>query len=79
MLGVYPIITSLAYLIFPLTPDWPIFARTLVLVPLMVLAVVYFVTPTIHRLAGPWLHPPVYTPVLKSEMVPEPLQEPVHS
>jgi len=59
MLGVYPIITGLAYLIFPLTPDWPIHARTLVLVPLMVLSVVYVVTPAVHRVAGRWLRPPV--------------------
>lgn len=67
MLGVYPIITALVYITFPLTPDWPVFARTALLVPPMVLSVVYIVTPAVHRIAGRWLRP---EPVRREEPVP---------
>lgn len=74
MLGVYPIITGLAYLIFPLTPDWPVYARTLLIVPLMVLTVVYVISPAVLRLGGHWLFPPVRMPEVTPEPVPEPVQ-----
>jgi antibiotic biosynthesis monooxygenase (ABM) superfamily enzyme len=49
MLGVYPLITGLSYLIAPLTTDWAIWQRTLVLGPLMVFAMIYGLIPTIQR------------------------------
>lgn len=40
LIGAYPLITSLLYLVFPLTEGWSIWQRTLVIVPLMVSAMV---------------------------------------
>jgi formate-dependent nitrite reductase membrane component NrfD len=41
LIGAYPLITSLLYLVFPLTEGWSIWQRTLVIVPLMVSAMVW--------------------------------------
>jgi len=51
VLGVYPIITLLTYVVFPLTAGWEIWQRTLVVTPLMVALMVWGVIPTIHRFA----------------------------
>ena len=50
--GVYPLITVLLYVIFPLTEGWAVWQRTLVLVPLMVGAIVWGITPFIHARLG---------------------------
>ncbi len=47
LLGVYPLITVLLYLVLPFTQGWPIWAVTLVVAPLMVSIMVYFLIPTI--------------------------------
>lgn len=48
-LGVYPLVTCLMMLIGPLTAGWRIWQRTLVLVPIVVLSMVYVIIPFIHR------------------------------
>ncbi|MCL6706041.1 hypothetical protein M8R20_03410 [Pseudomonas sp. R2.Fl] len=50
--AVYPLVTALLYLLFPLTEGWTLWQRTLVLAPIMVLSIVYGVAPAIHRNFG---------------------------
>lgn len=54
-LGVYPLVTLLLYSIIPLTQEWSIWQRNLVMVPLIVLCMVYFIIPTIHKRLHRWL------------------------
>ena len=49
---VYPVITVYLYAIGPLTTGWEMWQRTIVLVPLMVLTIVFAVTPAINRYFG---------------------------
>lgn len=46
-LAVYPLVTLGLALLLPLTPGWPLPARTLVLVPLIVTAMVWVIIPFI--------------------------------
>lgn len=50
--GVYPLITTILYVVVPLTEGWAIWQRTLVIVPVMVPAMVFGLMPVIHRLVG---------------------------
>ncbi|KKB10938.1 hypothetical protein VE25_15500 [Devosia geojensis] len=52
VLGVYPLITLYLYAIFPLTDGWQLWQRTLVLVPLMVLSIVFGLMPFIQKRFG---------------------------
>lgn len=52
LLAVYPLVTALIYMIFPLTEGWQAWQRTLVLTPLMVVSLVYVVIPTIQARFG---------------------------
>jgi len=52
MVAVYPLVTALIYIIFPLTEGWQAWQRTLVLAPLMVIMLVYVVIPTIQARFG---------------------------
>ncbi len=52
LVAVYPIITLYLYMIMPLTEGWALWQRTLILVPLMVGTIVFFVAPTIQRHFG---------------------------
>lgn len=56
MAAAYPLVTTLLYLIMPLTPDWALWQRTLVLVPLIVSAMVWVLIPRVHRHFGGFLH-----------------------
>ena len=51
-LAVYPLVTGLIYIIFPLTDGWQAWQRTLILVPIMVVSLVYVVIPAIQRRFG---------------------------
>ncbi len=51
-IAVYPLVTALIYIIFPLTEGWQAWQRTLVLVPLVVVSLVYVVIPTIQARFG---------------------------
>lgn len=46
-LGVYPLVTLGLMLLLPLTPGWPVPARTAVLVPVIVTAMVWGIIPFI--------------------------------
>ncbi|HEV7275539.1 MAG TPA: hypothetical protein VGN80_04565 [Devosiaceae bacterium] len=50
--AVYPLITMLIYVIFPLTDGWAIWQRTLLLAPIMIAAMVYGIAPRIQRHFG---------------------------
>ena len=51
-IAVYPLITGLILVIFPLTEGWAIWQRTAVLVPLMVISIVYGIGPLLQRYFG---------------------------
>ncbi len=53
--GVYPLITTLLYVLAPLTEDWTIWQRTLVIAPIMVVAMVFGLIPTLQRRFAGWL------------------------
>jgi len=52
MIFVYPLVTVLLYAINPLTVGWTVWQRTLILVPLIVVAMVWGITPFIHSRFG---------------------------
>ncbi len=52
LLAVYPFITALLYVVFPLTDGWPLYARTLVVAPLMVVAMMFVIMPLLQRQFG---------------------------
>ncbi|MCW5713611.1 MAG: hypothetical protein KIT43_03735 [Bauldia sp.] len=52
LVAVYPLITTLLYVILPLTEGWPTWARTLILAPLMVVSIVFFIAPRVQRHFG---------------------------
>ena len=58
-LGVYPLITALLYIIFPITEGWETWQRTLVIVPLMVAAMTWGLIPGVNRLFGRFINTPV--------------------
>ncbi|XKG99768.1 hypothetical protein LG281_14075 [Pelagibacterium halotolerans] len=58
MLGVYPIITALLYVVLPLTAGWAIWQITLVVVPMMVPMIVFGLTPFIQKTFGRFIQVP---------------------
>lgn len=52
---VYPLVTLLFYGLGPLTEDWPGWQRTLVMVPVIVLSMVFVIIPSIYKYFGRWL------------------------
>ncbi|WP_163272880.1 hypothetical protein [Chelativorans alearense] len=57
--GVYPLITGLLYLIFPLTEGWVLWQRTMVIVPIMVVSMIWGLIPFVQRTFRGFLNPPV--------------------
>ena len=55
VLFVYPVVTVYLYALLPLTAGWPMWMRTLVLVPLMVATIVFAVSPAINRFFGAFI------------------------
>ncbi|THV17464.1 hypothetical protein [Rhizobium rhizophilum] len=49
LLVIYPFVTAILYVLMPLTEGWPIWARTALLAPIMVLSIVYGIAPTIQK------------------------------
>jgi len=49
LLVIYPFVTGILYVLMPLTEGWPIWARTALLAPIMVLTIVYGIAPAIHK------------------------------
>ena len=48
VIGAYPLITALSYLIAPFTTDWATWQRTAILSPLMVVAMIHGLIPIIQ-------------------------------
>lgn len=57
LLGVYPLITLLLYLILPLTDGWPIWQRTLLIAPIMVTIMVWGLIPGVQNLFRTFINP----------------------
>ncbi|PSJ54925.1 hypothetical protein [Pseudaminobacter soli (ex Li et al. 2025)] len=57
LLGVYPLITTLLYVVSPLTEGWSIWQRTLIIVPIMVTSMVWGLIPGVHKLFSGFINP----------------------
>jgi len=57
MLGVYPLITGLLYIVIPLTEGWSTWQRTLVIVPLMVVTIIWGLIPGVQKLFSGFINP----------------------
>ena len=55
MVGAFPLITLLLAATAPVTGDWPLALRTLVIVPIMVSGMVFAIIPLVQRWAGRWI------------------------
>jgi len=49
LLPVYPLITVLLYIVMPLTEGWAIWQRTLLIAPVMIISIVFFVAPMVQK------------------------------
>lgn len=52
VVAVYPLITAVLYIVTPLTEGWPIWARTLVIAPVMVISIVFVIAPRVQKHFG---------------------------
>ncbi|MES0067791.1 hypothetical protein NKJ73_18420 [Mesorhizobium sp. M0074] len=59
LLGVYPLITAILYVVFPLTQEWQIWQRTLVIAPLMVSIMIWGLIPSVQRAFRGFINPAV--------------------
>ncbi|TIT21758.1 MAG: hypothetical protein E5W70_15410 [Mesorhizobium sp.] len=59
LLGVYPLITAILYVVFPLTQEWQIWQRTLVIAPLMVSIMIWGLIPGVQRAFRGFINPTV--------------------
>ncbi|MBH0237346.1 hypothetical protein [Methylobrevis albus] len=57
LVGVYPIITLILYVILPLTDGWATWQRTLLIAPIMVGIMVWGLIPTIQQRFAGWINP----------------------
>lgn len=57
LIGAYPLIVAIQAAIQPFTADWPIWARSLLVTPLMVAGMVFVIIPFIHRRLSGWIRP----------------------
>jgi antibiotic biosynthesis monooxygenase (ABM) superfamily enzyme len=49
LVPVYPLITTILYIVLPLTEGWTIWQRTAVIAPIMVFSIVFFVSPFVQK------------------------------
>ncbi|ESX68140.1 hypothetical protein NKJ87_24790 [Mesorhizobium sp. M0027] len=59
LLGVYPLITAILYMVFPLTKEWQSWQRTLVIAPLMVSIMIWGLIPGVQRAFRGFINPAV--------------------
>lgn len=57
--GVYPLVTGLLYLVFPLTEGWTLWQRTLAIVPVVVVVMVWWLIPAVQQRFRAFLNPAV--------------------
>lgn len=56
LFGVYPIITAILYIVLPLTEGWPLWSKSLVISPVMVIIMVFGLIPTIQTRCTRFTH-----------------------
>jgi len=56
VLAAYPLVTALLYLVLPLTPEWPLWQKSLLIVPVVVSTMIWLLIPRIQRHLKGWLH-----------------------
>jgi antibiotic biosynthesis monooxygenase (ABM) superfamily enzyme len=49
---IYPFVTAVLYILMPLTEEWSLWQRTLLLAPVMVFSIVYVIAPNVHKHFG---------------------------
>ena len=49
LVPVYPLITTILYIVLPLTEGWTIWQRTAIITPIMVFAMVFVVSPFVQK------------------------------
>jgi len=49
LVPVYPLITTILYIVLPFTEGWTIWQRTAVIAPIMVFAMVFVVSPFVQK------------------------------
>ena len=49
LIPVYPLITTILYIVLPLTEGWTIWQRTAIITPIMVFAMVFVVSPFVQK------------------------------
>ena len=49
---VYPFITTLLLVVFPLTDGWPLWTRTMIVAPVMVVSMMFGIVPFLQRRFG---------------------------
>ena len=57
LVGVYPLITALLYAVLPLTDGWPLWQRTLLIAPIMVVIMIWGLIPGVQRTFRNFLNP----------------------
>ncbi|NVK33165.1 MAG: hypothetical protein HWE23_01720 [Rhodobacteraceae bacterium] len=57
--AVYPLVTALLYFLMPLTVGWDLWARTLLLCPMIVVCMVWGIIPFIQQRLGRFITVPV--------------------
>ena len=59
LIGVYPVITAILNVIFPLTVGWTIWQRTLLIAPLMVAIMIWGVIPVVQKQFRGFINPEI--------------------
>lgn len=59
LVGVYPVITALLNVIFPLTAGWAIWERTLIIAPSMVVVMIWGVIPAVQKYFKSFTNPAI--------------------
>lgn len=54
IVAVYPLITTLLYILTPLTAGWAVWQRTIIITPVMCILIIFAVSPSINHHFG-WL------------------------
>jgi antibiotic biosynthesis monooxygenase (ABM) superfamily enzyme len=60
LIGVYPTITAILTLIFPLTQGWAIWQRTLLIAPLMVAIMIWGLIPAVQKRFHAYINPTIW-------------------
>lgn len=57
LLGVYPVVTALQYVVVPLTGGWPLWQRSLLVAPMLVTSMIWGVIPAVQKLFRGFINP----------------------